>query len=704
MDDQKVKAETDIGNGENYAGQNRNASEPVEPATKEMVKYVDNTQPRKRSSLGERGDAVVGTPPSQKQLVDAPLPPTTAPSDQSDTKGWAQAGATLRKAVQTINEFGSMLEDHRQGICSNSSAMQPYVAMQGFVQQPVASWTSVSPTPVAQGLQAPALMHTTNVMQGWCERVTNATVEIVATIIGEADDSYYCCRISCEGQPPVNREIPIEKFTDGQWLRTVPGFHSYKSKTETNKYLYRYLNDLVGMQSRRNIEYLFEKPGWQTIDDAHVYATPEGVIGRGNGYKAKSKVGQKFESVIQGQCGDLKRFFEFTKLIPNSWIAAIILLYDVLSFAWQLFYDADWMVKFVLMIKGSSGVFKTSIAKLLTQVENTQTPEYHLSSTGAGMTLGFAPFRHAILLLDDLTPSSGADTIKAVENVLRAFGDGTGKQRDVSGAEGKFRKAEGGCLITAEVNPFEGSSLARMLVLPLSAGDVDVSVLTNLQKDPPLALFMFGFIQYLSDHYGELAAFIRERGEFYNRISARYSHSRLREYRIQLLMAKDVLLRFGSVTRQLSVDECDLWDKYFTKNIEKAIQYNSKQYKAQSPTELICSAIVYSIECGYMRVVPMGAPVDKDKHMALDGNSFLYLEQKDLIPIVDKFCKGFGLNTAKHTNTALASLLVSAGVALQFTEGNQPRKGTKLPGYGNIRYMKINKQKLYDNVSYEPAE
>lgn len=140
-------------------------------------------------------------------------------------------------------------------------------------------------------------------------------------------------------------------------------------------------------------------------------------------------------------------------------------------------------------------------------------------------------------------------------------------------------------------------------------------------------------------------------------------------------------------------------------NIEQAIQYNAMQYKAQSPTELICSAIIYAIESEYAKVVPMGTPLvkDKDKYTILDGGNFFHLKQMDLPKIVENFCRNAGLNTAKRAKTTLASTLTSAGIAKRFMEGSRKRNGTKLPGYGT-RYMEINKQKLYENAGYEPGE
>ena len=72
----------------------------------------------------------------------------------------------------------------------------------------------------------------------------------------------------------------------------------------------------------------------------------------------------------------------------------------------------------------------------------------------------------------------------------------------------------------------------------------------------------------------------------------------------------------------------------------------------------------------------------------------MFQEMRDELVTIDEMENGLG--QIKYSSTALAEMLYGVGIISMYKEGNSTRYSKKIPGSGNIRYMELDKKKLYE--------
>lgn len=515
---------------------------------------------------------------------------------------------------------------------------------------------------------------------------------------------HYTCEVFVKGK---STEVPLsaDKYFDGGWVRSVSGVTTIGKKSEIGQGLFNYLSGLVAMFDISKVVNHVEKPGWQDVDGKLAYVTPEGVIGSNS--RTIADYGQRFGELDKQRIGHLGSFLDMLKLTPNTVAAAIIVLYIVLSFSYKLFMRAGMVPKFILFLLGPSGSRKTSLALAMTQLENTDRPQYTMKSTAAALESGFKTYKDAIMLIDDLAPDMQVSERNAMQRNLelltRCFGDGTGKKRNhdylKAGKEISQYEAEGGAIITGEYSTGCASSLARNLFLNLDKNDVDINLLTDVQNNPRLAPFLYGFLQYLTVNSTRIIDLIRNRTQQHRReAQGQYSHSRYAEYRAQLLTAAELLVRYGQETQQLTTVEAESLWAYFCQQIGAVIADNDQKSIEATPITVLCNALVVGSEQRFFPVVPFGEPVAKGSHVILEDEEAYYIQQSDILKIVDHYTEVNGINKLGLSVNGLGELLADARIIEKQKEGSKVRCAGKYPHYGNTRYSKIDKVKLFETA------
>jgi hypothetical protein len=194
---------------------------------------------------------------------------------------------------------------------------------------------------------------------------------------------------------------------------------------------------------------------------------------------------------------------------------------------------------FALHLSGPSGAFKTELAALAQQHYGAGLDARHLpgswSSTGNSLeALAFAA-KDALFCVDDFAPAGGAADVQRLhreaERLLRAQGNSAGRQRMRSdGGLRPARPPRGLVLSTGEDVPRGQSLRARLLVLELGPGDVDLARLTACQQDAAAGLYvqaLAGFARWLAPRYGEARGRLRgEMAELRGRATSGGQHAR----------------------------------------------------------------------------------------------------------------------------------------------------------------------------------
>lgn len=170
---------------------------------------------------------------------------------------------------------------------------------------------------------------------------------------------------------------------------------------------------------------------------------------------------------------------------------------------------------FSLFLSGQSGVFKTALAALAQQhfgsaMDGSGLPANFASTANALEGLAFAA-KDALLVVDDFAPTRGSgdgQLESLAERLFRAAGNSQGRSR--LGGDGRLREAHaprGLVLGTGEVVPPGQSIRARLLVVEVSAGEVERSALSACQRagqEGLLAAATGAFVVWLAGRYEEI--------------------------------------------------------------------------------------------------------------------------------------------------------------------------------------------------------
>lgn len=534
------------------------------------------------------------------------------------------------------------------------------------------------------------------------QEIMNCAVRIDETQAYE-NKTVYQCTICINGLM-IEKKIRSNKFTKGEWLKDLPGFATGGVGYE--KLIYEYLNELVRKSFHTLVERV-RKAGWTERNMTLLYITPDGVIGYPN-LQIKSEYGQEFGDLTKVTSGTFRPFVEMMRITPNTWVGSIILLYTVMSFSRELYKRAGLLPKFILFLNGPRGSFKTQLALLLTQIERSDSPEYSLKAKSAALEAGFRKYKDAVMLIDDLAPTQELSDRKALQSnlelIVRSYGDATGKKRNYDFMDENFDveqyEAEGGAIITGEYTTGCESSLSRCLFLPLKREEVDVSLLTRLQNDKRrLSTFMLGFLNYLSRKSGDVISFIHDRGNRYrSNLAGRYSNPRYSEYYAQLMVAAEILCEYGDATNQMEYFNKESLLNVFNESIQQCIEYNDRNLRVEAPISQLCTALIEEIEARMFPVVSLGEKAVDAKNTILENETSFFITQTAALMMRERHMAENGIQGIKYSTTELAGLLCEAGIISKIKEGGVKRYARKISGYGNVRYMEVDKIRLYQAV------
>jgi hypothetical protein len=179
-------------------------------------------------------------------------------------------------------------------------------------------------------------------------------------------------------------------------------------------------------------------------------------------------------------------------------------------------------VDFSAHLAGPSGTGKTELAALAQQHQGAELDSRHLpaswlSTPGANELLAFHA-KDALLVIDDFVPGAGlseARQHREADRVLRGQGNSAGRGRLAPGpALHAPRPPRGGILSTGEAIPRGQSLQARILVLDVSAGDLNWEQLTGAQHaaaEGRYAAAFAGFVRWLAPRLDAVRRTLPER-------------------------------------------------------------------------------------------------------------------------------------------------------------------------------------------------
>jgi hypothetical protein len=168
----------------------------------------------------------------------------------------------------------------------------------------------------------------------------------------------------------------------------------------------------------------------------------------------------------------------------------------------------------VVHLGGQSGSRKTSVSQVAIQhfaadvKGRIHVPPESWRSTDNALQGVLHHAKDSLLLIDDLKETRD---IEKAERVIQSVGDGKGRSR--MGRDQALKEClspRGSVISSGEVDVQTPSTLGRSIVLELSAGDVDLDVLTRVQEAADAGLYASLMASYVEDMAGRRAEMLAE--------------------------------------------------------------------------------------------------------------------------------------------------------------------------------------------------
>ena len=273
----------------------------------------------------------------------------------------------------------------------------------------------------------------------------------------------------------------------------------------------------------------------------------------------------------------------------------------------SVFGEAD----FALHLAGETGAFKSEVAALHQQFFGAGMDRLHLpgawSSTGNALeTLAFLA-KDTLFVIDDFAPQgSGTDVARyhgAADRVFRAAGNHAGRGRLDSTANLRETKPPRALILsTGEDIPRGQSVRARLLILELPKGGIDVSVLTECQRDAQGGLYaeaMGGFVRWLAGRYEEArAAFDRKVAEYRATALRNSAHARTPEIVANLQAGFELYLEFSVASEAVDGAERDRLTNQCWEALRAAAAAQAKHQAATEPTSRFLESLRACLSSG----------------------------------------------------------------------------------------------------------
>jgi hypothetical protein len=405
----------------------------------------------------------------------------------------------------------------------------------------------------------------------------NFSARIVQDVVHD-DGAEQMRRLVLEGKlaggPALPRaEVPATEFAGMNWVVPAWGTRAVvNAGMGTKDHLRAALQLLSGDVPRRTV---FAHLGWRIIDGAWHYLHSGGAIGP-DGLAAGVEVslpgplagfdlpappeGEQLAAAVRASLSMLDG------LAPDR------IVFPVLAAIYRaVLGDVD----FSEHLAGPTGVFKTELAALAQQHWGKGLDSRHLpgswSSTGNSLEgIAFAA-KDALLIVDDFAPGGSVHDVqryhREADRVFRAQGNRSGRGR--MRPDGTLRPAKpprGMILSTGEDVPRGQSLRARLLVIEVSPGEVNVERLSDCQQDAVAGLYaqaLAGFIRWLASRYEKVRGRLHdEMAGLRGAARAEGQHARTPGITADLALSLRYFLRFARAVGVISRDQRDkLWER-----------------------------------------------------------------------------------------------------------------------------------------------
>ena len=415
-----------------------------------------------------------------------------------------------------------------------------------------------------------------------------------------------------DGRPLPRADVPAAEFADLAWVTTAwHGEAVVYAGAGTRDHL-RAAIELLSRERSKRSEYLHT--GWREIDNSWVYLHAGGVIGADG---PAPDIAVSLPEPLSGfhlpdpptgseLVDAVRASLRFLDLGPDR------LVFPLLA---SVFRAPLGETDHSLHLAGPTGSFKSETAALCQQHYGPGMDRLHLpgnwASTGNALEgMAFAA-KDAMLVVDDFCPAGSTGDVqryhREADRLFRGQGNRAGRQRMRADATLRPAKPPRGMILSTGEDVPRGQSLrARLLILDVEKGDVDVARLTACQQDAAAGRYaeaLAGFIRWLAPDYGAIRQRLRqEMAELRDRVRADGLHTRTPGIVADLLLGLRYLLAFGVDVGVIAAgQQSDLWARG-EKALSEAAAEQESHLAAAEPTGYFLRMLAAALASGRAHV------------------------------------------------------------------------------------------------------
>jgi len=360
---------------------------------------------------------------------------------------------------------------------------------------------------------------------------------------------------------------------------------------------------------------VFSHFGWRKINGSYHFLSASGALGA-TGLNTDIEVNPGSPTMAEYTIPEppigldlvqaVRSSLKLLKLVPKE------IAYAVLGSVYRAPLNEVVEVDLSLFLYGYTGTRKSELAAIAQRHYGSgfnakSLPANWASTANANEKLAFIA-KDSILVADDFIPMGTqadiARTHRDAERLLRAQGNKAGRARLNQRSGFQITAYPRGMIVaTGEELPRGQSLLARILILEMSTKDVDLNVLTEMQREGDngiLAQALSGYLQWLAPKLDQLKQSLPERCLEYRKSAMGLAsvHGRTPDMVASLMIGLETFFRFAEEVKAITPEETemyrlDAWEHLF------AIAKKQGSYQAaQCPVTVYLALLTSALQSG----------------------------------------------------------------------------------------------------------
>lgn len=444
--------------------------------------------------------------------------------------------------------------------------------------------------------------------------LTNFDARIVADVMrDDGAEKQNSLEVEARIGDSVHRfTIPAASFTSMNWAIEHLGSRAIVYAGSAIKDHARVAIQMLSGERQQLV--IYTHMGWRKIGSEWVYLHTGGGIGRG-GALANVTV-DLGDSLSLYRLPDPPQGHKLKEAIVAT-LRRLDLAPDLASVATFIapFRAAMGQCDFTLHLAGTTGVFKSELAALMNQHFGLGTDARHLPGSWHGTEnalegLAFTA-KDAVLVIDDFAPAGPPHEVQRwhqkADRIIRHQGNNNSRQRMRPDGSLRPPKPPRGLIVSTGEDVPRGQSLrARMLIIEINEGDIDVQRLTDCQSDAAAGLYaaaMAGFVHWLAGRYSHVQATLRSQiNELRQKAVVSGMHRRTPDIVASIAVGLKYFLAFDQDAGAIDANQAeDLWQRGWLALGQVAVKQDA-YHKASEPTRRFIELLLSALASGHAHI------------------------------------------------------------------------------------------------------